>query len=132
MESPSILRRAGGLAIDWTLSLLVTSAFLRAPGLDVDSLSAVERVLFAGNQWGTVAVWAGQHLILVATLGTTIGHRVLGMKVVREDGAPTVGFARAAVRTALTALVLPAILTDPTGRGYHDAVARTQLVSVRG
>ncbi len=131
MPSVSILRRAGGLAIDWTLSLLVTSAFLRAPGIDVESLSAIERVLFAGNQWGTVAVWAAQHLVLVATLGTTIGHRALGMRVVREDGGQTVGLTRAAIRTALTVLVLPAILTDPSGRGYHDAVAGTRLIAVR-
>ncbi|WNM25652.1 RDD family protein [Demequina capsici] len=130
-RSASIGRRVGGLAIDWTLSLLVTSAFLRAPGFDPQAASGIERVLFSGNEWATVAVWAAQHLVLVATLGTTIGHRAVGLKVVREDGAAAVGLISAAIRTALTVLVLPAIFTDASGRGYHDAIARTRLVVTR-
>ncbi len=124
-------RRVGGLAVDWVLSLMVTSAFLRAPGIDIADLSMLERTLFAGNQWGTVAVWAFQHLVLVATLGTTIGHRIFGLRVVREDGAPVVGLRSAAIRTVLTVLVLPALFTDPEGRGYHDAIARTRLIATR-
>ncbi|WP_234996510.1 RDD family protein [Demequina sp. NBRC 110054] len=124
-------RRVLGLAVDWGLSLLVTSAFLRAPGVDATDLTVLERTFFAGNQWGTVAVWAAQHLVLVATLGTTIGHRVVGLRVVREDGAAIVGLRAAAIRTALTVLVLPALFTDPTGRGYHDAIAGTRLIPTR-
>ncbi|WP_062202090.1 RDD family protein [Demequina salsinemoris] len=124
-------RRVLGLAIDWSLSLLVTSAFLRAPGIDVADLTMLERVFFAGNQWATVAVWAVQHLVLVATLGTTIGHRAAGLRVVREDGAPIVGLRAAAIRTVLTVLVLPALFTDATGRGYHDSIAGTRLVPTR-
>lgn len=124
-------RRVAGVAIDWLLCLVISSAFLRAPGFDPSSAGLLERTLWAGNELGTVAVWAAQHLVLVATLGTTIGHRVVGLRVVRADGSAVVGLVPAAIRTVLAALVLPAILTDRDGVGYHDALARTRLIRRR-
>ncbi len=124
-------RRLAGVAIDWLLCLIIASAFLRAPGFDPSTAGLLERSLWAGNDLGTVAVWAVQHLVLVATLGTTIGHRIVGLRVVRADGSTVVGLVPAAIRTVLAALILPAILTDREGAGYHDALARTRLIRVR-
>lgn len=91
----------------------------------------MERVFLAGNAMATLGIWAVQHLILVSTLGTTIGHRVVGIKVVREDGGSPVGLLSGAIRTVLLALVVPALVTDESGRGYHDRAGRTQLVLTR-
>lgn len=129
---PGIGARLVGLAIDWTLCLLISSAFFPAGSFDPDSATAIERVLLAGDPMATFGIWALQHIVLVATIGTTIGHRAMGMKVVRDDGAAYVGVVKALGRTVLLALVIPAVVWDPEGRGLHDAAMRTRLMRTRG
>jgi uncharacterized RDD family membrane protein YckC len=118
-----------GIAIDWTLSLLISSAFFASASYA--GATGVERALFAGAPLATLAIWALQHLILVATIGTTIGHRLVGIRVVRDDRDGPVGLVKAGIRTALLALVLPAVVWDSEGRGLHDRAAGTRLISVR-
>ena len=117
-------RRVGGLAIDWGGSLLVSAAFFPDP-------SATAHTLVSGRPFATLAIWAIQHLILVATIGTTIGHRIFGLRVVREDGVRPIGFAKAAIRTLMIALVIPAVVWDDEGRGLHDRAAGTRLARAR-
>jgi len=88
--------------------------------------------LVSGAPLATLAIWAAQHLILVATIGTTIGHRVFGLRVVRDDGVRTVGFVKAAIRTLMIALVIPAVVWDDEGRGLHDRAAGTRLIRPKG
>lgn len=122
-------RRVVGLGIDWALAMAVSSAFFADPGLDTAAMSLPERVFLAGAPFATLSVWAAQHLILVASLGTTIGHRIMGLRVVREDGrGPVVGPLKAAIRTALIAVVIPAVVWGPDGRGLHDKLAGTRIV----
>ncbi|WP_062289825.1 RDD family protein [Demequina phytophila] len=132
--APSALvpRRLAGIAIDWVLCLLISSAFFPDPSYPADTVTGLERAFLAGSPFATLAVWAVQHLLLVATLGTTIGHRLLGLRVVREEGALPVGFTKAAIRTALLALVIPAVVWGPDGRGLHDRLAHTRVVRVGG
>lgn len=80
--------------------------------------------------------------MLVALLGTTIGHRVAGIRVVRlrdverrdlgdPDGEGPVrppGARAAVVRTLLLCLVVPAVVWDADGRSLHDAAAGTVIV----
>ena len=131
---PSALvgRRLLGIAIDWVLCLLISSAFFPLDAIDPESITGIERVLLAGDPTATLVIWAVQHLILVATLGTTVGHRIVGVRVVREDGSPYVGVVKALVRTVLLALVIPAVVWDPEGRGIHDRAAGTRIVNTRG
>lgn len=131
-ESPRAYpgRRLLGVAIDWVLCLLISSAFF--PAGDASALTAVERVLLAGDPMATLVIWMVQHLVLVATLGTTVGHRIVGLRVMREDGAPFVGVVRALARTVLLALVIPAVVWGPDGRGLHDRAAGTLIVPTRG
>ncbi|MFW2514476.1 RDD family protein [Demequina sp. SO4-13] len=123
-------RRLVGIGIDWVLCLLISSAFF--PAGDTSTLTAVERVLLAGAPMATLGIWMVQHLVLVATLGTTVGHRIVGLRVVREDGAPFVGVLRALARTVLLALVIPAVVWDEDGRGLHDRAAGTFIVPLKG
>ena len=128
-SAATIGRRAVALVLDWMLCLLLASAF------------------FAGDATGpfwqradgmvTLAIFAVENLVLVGTLGFTVGHRVLGIRVRRagvtpdgplpDDGrAP--GFGRAALRTFLLCLVIPAVVWDSDGRGLHDRAAGTAIV----
>lgn len=137
MPEPSTPARAGvgrrlaGIGIDWTLCLVISSAFFTAE-TQVASPSLPERVLLAGDPLATLGLWAVQHLVLVASLGTTIGHRLMGLKVVRDDGAAMVGVAKAAGRTVLLALVIPAVVWDREGHGLHDRGVGTRLIVTRG
>jgi hypothetical protein len=115
-------RRVAALAVDWALCLAISAGFL------------------AADPMATLLVFAAENLLLVGTIGATIGHRLLGMQVrpappadavARGGGAvPDVapGVLRAAVRTALLCLVIPAVVWDADGRSLHDRAAGTVLV----
>ncbi|MFC0647359.1 RDD family protein [Cellulomonas phragmiteti] len=123
-------RRMAALTVDWVACLAVSALLLpaRADGL----------FLLRGDSLGTLAVFAVENLVLVATLGHTLGHRLLGLQVQRvvpaaPGASPTVragspGLLSALVRTALLCLVLPAAVWDGDGRGLHDRAAGTVLV----
>lgn len=99
-------RRILALFIDWLLAALVSNTW------------------FDGNMWITLGLFAGMHVLLLATLGTTIGKRLTGLQVVRVGGR-TAGPVKTLVRTALLCLVLPAVVVDPDGRPFHDRWAGT-------
>ena len=74
-----------------------------------------------------LAVFVLMNLLLVGTLGSTIGHRLLGLRVVRLDGA-SAGPIPAVIRTILLAMVIPAVIWDRDSRGFHDKLAGTAVV----
>jgi uncharacterized RDD family membrane protein YckC len=76
-----------------------------------------------------LAVFVLMNLLLVGTLGSTIGHRLLGIRVVRLDGA-SAGPLLAATRTVLLAVVIPAVIWDRDTRGFHDKIAGTVPVRI--
>ena len=69
------------------------------------------------------------NLLLVGTLGSTIGHRLLGIRVVRLGGAAAGPFL-ALTRTILLAVVIPALIWDRDTRGFHDKIAGTVTVRI--
>ena len=118
--------RLAGIGIDWVLCLLISSWIFPAAAM-VDA-TGLEKLLLAGQPLATLGIWVVQHLLLVATLGMTYGHRLMRLRVVRDDGAKYPGLAKAAIRTVLLALVIPAVVWDGEGRGLHDRAAGTRLV----
>ncbi|MGV8968446.1 MAG: RDD family protein [Cellulomonas sp.] len=106
----SLGRRVVALCLDWAVCLLISTAF------------------FGGDPMATLAVFAVENVLLVATIGHTLGHRVLGIHVRRATGAGVVGLGRAALRTLLVCLVIPAVVWDGDGRGLHDRSAGTLIV----
>ncbi|MGW8565165.1 RDD family protein [Isoptericola sp. NPDC055881] len=111
-------RRVVALVVDWAVATLI--AYLVTTPASFAEL----------NSWATLLVFALENVLLVGTVGFTIGHRLLGMQV-RVPGAPqgmAPGFARGAVRTVLLCLVIPAVVWDRDGRGLHDRAAGTVLV----
>lgn len=102
-------RRLAALAIDWGLSVLVSVAFFRY------------------DPWATMAVYAVTQIVFLATAGGSIGHYMLGMRVVPVAGG-WIGVWRPVVRTLLICLVIPAVIWDTDQRGLHDRGAGTVLI----
>ena len=109
-------RRLVGVMIDWLLCSVVAAALWGYSITGGDSGSFKPLVIFAV-----------QHLILVGTIGFTIGHRVVGLRVVRLGGGLP-GFVPALARTILLVLAIPALIWDRDDRGLHDKVAGTVVI----
>ena len=106
-------RRLVAVMVDWFLSTLIAAGLM---GYRLGSGGL--------GPFKPLAVFVVMNLLLVGTLGFTIGHRLLGIRVVCVGGA-SAGPLRAAVRTILLALVIPAVIWDRDTRGFHDKLART-------
>lgn len=119
----SLLRRFVALVVDWMLCQVVATGLL---GMRWGQVAGVEAFL-------PLALLFVVNVVLVTTLGTTVGHRLLGVRVIAADGqglmAPPPG--RSAVRALLLCLFVPAIIMDADGRGLHDKAARTVVVKGR-
>ncbi|MEI6590385.1 MAG: RDD family protein [Actinomycetes bacterium] len=104
-------RRLLAIIIDWSLASFLSWAIFR-----YDNLATL--VIFAITQW-----------LFVATVGYSVGHRVLKLKVRQLNGS-WVGFWRSLIRIGLILLVLPPTIWDSDGRGLHDKAAGTVLVRI--
>ena len=112
-SGPGSIARAGrrilGICIDWGIALLISN------------------FAFAGDSLATLAVFAVEQILLVGTLGYSIGHRIAGIHVIKLGGSPA-GPLPALVRALLLCLVIPAVIFDPDQRGLHDKAMNTVLV----
>lgn len=102
-------RRVAAICIDWALCSLIGYAFL------------------GGSEFGILGVFAVEQLLLVGTLGASVGHRIMGLRLVRRYGGPA-GLPAVVVRTVLLCLVIPAVVFDADQRGLHDRAAGTMLI----
>ncbi|MEV5571213.1 RDD family protein [Spirillospora sp. NPDC052269] len=109
-------RRIVALMVDLIAGGLVGAALASALHWSPATRSLANTAVFA------LMVW-----LLTATLGTTIGKRMAGLRVVRLDGRP-VGFGWSLARTLLLVLVVPALLWDRDHRGLHDRASNTVVV----
>ncbi|MFB8370479.1 RDD family protein [Pseudarthrobacter sp. NPDC055928] len=110
---PGSIARAGrrivAILVDWGIALLISN------------------FAFGGDPWANLAVFAAEQMLLVGTLGYSIGHRLVGIHVVRLGGGPA-GPLAAVVRALLLCLGIPAVIFDPDHRGLHDKAMNTVLV----
>ena len=81
----------------------------------------------AAYTWITPLVFAVLQVVFIPTIGGSVGHRLLGLRVVALVGG-WVGPWRPIVRSVLLTLVIPAIVWDSDQRGFHDKVAGTVLL----
>ncbi|MGA0566058.1 RDD family protein [Rathayibacter sp. KR2-224] len=102
-------RRILGLLIDWAIASLLSFAFFRY------------------DSWATLGLFALLQYIFIPTIGGSIGHRVVGLRIVALNGG-WVGLWRPLVRTVLLCIVIPALVWDSDQRGFHDKVAGTVLM----
>jgi uncharacterized RDD family membrane protein YckC len=104
-------RRIIALVIDWAVASLVSA------------------LLFDYDGFATLTVFAVVQIILVATIAGSVGHLVMGIRVVPLQGG-WIGVWRPVVRTALICVVVPALIWNADQRGLHDTIAGTVLVRV--
>lgn len=78
----------------------------------------------------SAAVLLGYYTFFTGLFGQTIGMRLLGLACVRIDDGGRIGIIRALVRTILLQLVVPAVLTNKRGQGWHDRAANSLIVRV--
>ena len=119
----SFLRRLAGLLVDWLACQLIATGLFGMPWGQVAGAQA----------FLPLGIFFVMNLVLVTTIGTTLGHRLMGIRVVALDGdghrAPPPG--RSLLRAALLCLFIPAVIMDGDGRGLHDQAARTVVVQAR-
>lgn len=107
-------RRLVGLIVDWAIAVLVADTFLGPLHL---------------ASFGPLVVLFVENALLVGTVGTTIGHRLTGLRVERLTGGLP-GPGRGALRALLLCLCLPALIWDADQRGLHDRYLGTLVVRV--
>jgi uncharacterized RDD family membrane protein YckC len=111
-------RRLVAVTVDWFVCTLIASGLMHY------------RLGEGGlGPFKPLAVFVVMNLLLVGTLGSTIGHRLLGIRVLRVDGTAA-GPALALIRTLLLAVVIPAVIWDRDTRGFHDKIAGTVVVRI--
>jgi hypothetical protein len=113
----SMGRRLVALVVDCVLAALVTSLFVHARP---DAL----------NYW-SLLTWFVITVAGTSFFGATPGMALLGLRLARVDGHPTLPPWRAAARAALVVLVVPAVIWDADRRGLHDKAAGTIVLAVR-
>ncbi len=111
-------RRLVGVLVDWTVCTLIAYAVFGVP-LPFTQIAGARGYV-------VLAVYAVENLVLVGTTGTTLGHRVVGLRVQSIGGGPARPF-QVVVRTLLLCLFLPAMFWDRDGRGLHDKAAGTVI-----
>ena len=101
---PGLGRRLAALFIDWILCAIIATGLLH-------------------SQYWTLALFGAETYILLVLTGTTIGKRVLGMRVSRLDGQ-RIGLGWGLVRTVLLlTVVCPLVLDREPQRGPHLTAA---------
>lgn len=105
--------------IDWLASLAVAQLVFPQFGYGSDA---------AG--FATLAVFFAEVSLLTWLTGASFGQRIIGLRVVSLDGG-RLPLWRAALRTLLVCLVIPAVVYDQQGRGLHDRLAGTYIARVR-
>jgi hypothetical protein len=104
--------RLGAFVADIVLSALVAGLFT-APELP--------------RNWSLVAFLA-EYVVFGAAFGQTPGMRLFGLRLVRVDRPGRVGIVRVVARTAVLALLVPALIWDVDGRCLHERFSQTAVV----
>ncbi|WP_411699796.1 RDD family protein [Conyzicola sp.] len=113
-------RRLVAVALDWAIATTLSVIFF-TPGETV-----LER-LGASNPTATLIAFAVLQVLFIPTLGGSLGHLALGMRVVPLTTG-WIGVLKPVIRTALLCLFIPAVIWDRDQRGMHDRLAATVLV----
>lgn len=117
VNSVNMVRRLAALTIDWLAAYLITNAFHIGPA--------------SGKSATIMAIFFIEVTILVWLQGASLGHRLLGIKVVDYYTGGAISPVQAFVRTLLVCLVITAITYDDENRGLHERFSRTKLIKTR-
>ena len=114
VKQVNMVRRLAALTIDWLAAYLIANAFHIGPA--------------AGKSATIMAIFFIEVTILVWLQGASLGHRLLGLKVVDYYSGGAISPVQAFVRTLLVCLVVTAITYDDENRGLHERFSRTKLI----
>jgi hypothetical protein len=113
-------RRALAFVIDAIASGLVSSLFVRQPDLSGP-------VSHLPGSWSLLALFV-DYVVGIVLVGRSLGMYLTGLRVIRVDRQVAVGPLRAAGRTLLLILLIPALVTDTDFRGLHDRLTSTAVI----
>ncbi len=112
-------RRIGALIIDWIACALVAALFFHQYRYGSPEHGAI-----------TMGVFFLEKAVFTVFGGSSFGQRITGVRIV-AIGQKWVAPWRAALRTLLICLVIPAVIYDRDGRGLQDRLTGTIAVSMR-
>jgi uncharacterized RDD family membrane protein YckC len=95
--------------------------------IDLALCAIIAWVFFFGEQFASLTIFALEQIVFLITLGGSIGHLVMGLRLVTLKGEHC-GVWRPILRTVLLCLLIPALIWDRDQRGLHDVFAGTVLV----
>lgn len=125
-QGPGALARPGrrflSILIDWVLCLVITRGFVGGEVLAGSLGSLIP-----------VAVLLVENVLLVGTIGYTVGQRMVGVHVERVVGNGPPGFLAGLIRSVLLVLVVPPLTMgwDADRRGLHDLLSGSLVVRNR-
>jgi uncharacterized RDD family membrane protein YckC len=96
----------------------------------IDPITDVQKVDGSAS-YAPLAVLVAINVLGLALVGQTPGMRLLRIRVAPVSGEldQRIGIVPALTRTVLLAVLVPALVTDRDGRGLHDRLAGTVVLS---
>ena len=116
-------RRILGITFDWLACYAIALGFFAGSG------SLGDRI--PGARFPVLLLLFAEYALFVALGGSSFGHRLVGLKVVRFSDGGAVTPLQAIIRTALLLPVVTAITFDENGRGINERLSNTVLVKSR-
>jgi len=113
LPEASLGRRVLALAIDWTMSRLIS-------GL-------LNPYLFNNNDFSTLFIFFLEVAFFTIVFQASAGQRILGIKVVIYPDLGRVAPKKIVLRTLLICLVIPAVFTKES-RSLHDYLTQSQTI----
>ena len=113
MPEASLGRRVLALAVDWTMSRLIS-------GL-------LNPYLFIKNDFSTLFIFFLEVAFFTIIFQASAGQRILGIKVVTYPDLGRVAPKKIVLRTFLICLVIPAVFTKD-GRPLHNYLTQSQTI----
>ena len=112
-------RRILGITFDWLACYAIALGFFAGGG------SLADRI--PGARLPVLLLLFAEYSLFVALGGSSFGHRLVGLKVVRFSDGGAVTPLQAIIRTALLLPVVTAITFDENGRGMHERFSGSVL-----
>ena len=107
------------LIFDWAAAIFVVQILPNAPVYATQS-----------NAVWTLVVFAVQITLFTWLIGASFGQKIVGLKVIDSNLNRNPSLLKSLIRTVLIVLVIPPLLADAEGRGLHDRLAKTKIISV--